>query len=508
MDSRGGKLIWFTLIELIISVTILAILWTIAYFSFEWYSKWARDSVRLNDMSNMKKTLELFTLSKWFYPEPTNWTDFVFSWWLVWTQWVFWDSVLTNIGQFSEKPVDPLFDTEYTYSVTSLKNEYELGWILEWYDMWYTPLINTANADTGYIALVKWTYNWKISKISTWWLDYIISLPSIISSDLSDTSVSSLILNKKLVYKNYSNLPSSYNWSIKNFKLSWGFDFDPWNIVLFSWVLSDIASEYWRINFAKNMQLSYSWTILSSEEEFQQLLSIDTENDSIWTQSFVYNILSNNLNLRDAIIWQDPMLPSLSYKNCREILDSWKSTWSGIYTIKPWSSSFDVYCDMTTDWGWWTLLFSSTQWKRFYNETEVWNTENEEYIRNLQKRKDISYISNDTLVKFWNNIIVWVWKKFPFTSSSNEKFNWIVKSGFWWAWSNLYVWWSKTNASLWGSFWVRNWTFDEHSSGYRYLHRGCVWHYIYEYNVFGGSWYKNWWCSNFNSTTRLSFFVR
>jgi prepilin-type N-terminal cleavage/methylation domain-containing protein len=55
----------FTLVELIVVITILAILWTIAFISLQWYSSQARDSKRLSDVQNIKKSLELFSLNTW-----------------------------------------------------------------------------------------------------------------------------------------------------------------------------------------------------------------------------------------------------------------------------------------------------------------------------------------------------------------------------------------------------------------------------------------------------------
>ena len=43
----------FTLVELIVVITILAILWTIAFISLQWYSKEARDSARLVDARSL-----------------------------------------------------------------------------------------------------------------------------------------------------------------------------------------------------------------------------------------------------------------------------------------------------------------------------------------------------------------------------------------------------------------------------------------------------------------------
>ena len=55
----------FTLIELIVVITILAILWTIAFMSFIWYSVTSRDSLRISDIKTMKTWLELYHLQVW-----------------------------------------------------------------------------------------------------------------------------------------------------------------------------------------------------------------------------------------------------------------------------------------------------------------------------------------------------------------------------------------------------------------------------------------------------------
>jgi len=77
----------FTLVELIVVITILAILWTIAFISLQWYARDARDSVRISDMKNIEKALELWYLNKWKYTDPTNWVSITYLWWLLWNQW-------------------------------------------------------------------------------------------------------------------------------------------------------------------------------------------------------------------------------------------------------------------------------------------------------------------------------------------------------------------------------------------------------------------------------------
>ena len=74
------KKTWFTLVELIVVITIIAILWTIAFISFQNYTKNARDGVRISDINSLKKNLELFITEKWFYPAPDNGTNITYIW--------------------------------------------------------------------------------------------------------------------------------------------------------------------------------------------------------------------------------------------------------------------------------------------------------------------------------------------------------------------------------------------------------------------------------------------
>ena len=122
----------FTLVELIVVITILAILWTIAFISLQWYSATSRNSVRVTDMKSMKTWLELYYLQTSKYAIPTWWIPVTYSWWTVWTQWTFWESVMSNVLKINRKPVDPLTEVEYTYSVTDSKQEFELWWAMEW----------------------------------------------------------------------------------------------------------------------------------------------------------------------------------------------------------------------------------------------------------------------------------------------------------------------------------------------------------------------------------------
>ena len=279
----------FTLVELIVVITILAILWTIAFISLQWYAKDARDSVRAQDIANIKKSLELFITEKWFYPNPSNATDITYSWWVVWSKWIVWNSVVENLWQLNKKPVDPILATEYSYSRTNAKTEYELSWILEWWGVAQTTVLNQAKAATNFMAIVWWNYNGKVLKMSTWWLDYLLALPSITTADVSTTDVTSNVSNKSLVYNKEANLASNFS-SVEWFTTTWWFEYSPSNLVVFEWTKADLWLSAGKVEFIENLQNAYSGSLLSFKPEFENLLSFDAQTQRASATSLALNI--------------------------------------------------------------------------------------------------------------------------------------------------------------------------------------------------------------------------
>ena len=292
---------WFTLVELIVVITILAILWTIAFLSLQWYSATSRDSVRISDMKTMKTWLELFHLKAWKYPLPSSYTEVTYSWWIAWYQWTFWDSVTENIHKINETPIDPLNEVEYTYSITSTKQEYELAWSLEW-DLALNnvrqgsvlSLLSDVNADwtKNWIAYTAWNYNGQILKVSTWWLVYLLALPTIVTSDTSIPTVEDIVTNNKLVFKWYKNLPSSYEWT--SFKVAWETNLNLVsiaNVEVYNWATLPTTTQEIS-TMMTNLKQAYVWTSLENNQNYQDIVNLDTSDQSAIT--ILWNNIVNN----------------------------------------------------------------------------------------------------------------------------------------------------------------------------------------------------------------------
>lgn len=162
----------FTLVELIVVISILAILWTIAFISFNNYFWNARDSVRVTDLKTIHKWIVLFSVWAWVVPLPddyisiTNGTD-IYSY-----QWYAWDNV-KNIAKVSWKAVDPKDGLRYTYATDSNKKKVQLLSYLEnWDNVRFISSIDTNILDRAFAdelnfsnrqVFVVWDMIWVIT---------------------------------------------------------------------------------------------------------------------------------------------------------------------------------------------------------------------------------------------------------------------------------------------------------------------------------------------------------
>lgn len=264
----------FTLVELIVVITILAILWTIAFLSMQWYSQNARDSVRISDLKNIEKWLELFSVKTWFYPDNENVTNVIASWTIIWYQWYFW-SVAARWININKTPLDPLDNQGYIYSLNSTKTKYQLMTFLELSSQ--SSMINQVNAID---------YSKRIPK--TFW-DNLWILLDINNNPISWPSLD--ILNTNSIYTMYFDNTEKITWTWVALKawiawwwLVWYWDFDEWsgNVVYdktwnwnnwtFSWTFWSptwvSGKVWWWLDFSSNSGLTSTW---GSYVEFENL---------------------------------------------------------------------------------------------------------------------------------------------------------------------------------------------------------------------------------------------
>ncbi len=336
----------FTLVEVIVVITILTILWTIAFMSLQWYSEDARDSTRISDLSSIKTLLELYELDAGKYPLTTSWVNITYTWSVVWNQWTFWETVYANVNRLDKIPIDPLTDKEYTYSTLLSRNEYELWWIMEGDEIsmnsekWIINNVATSPLTRGElrgvsaweveaIAYTTWNYNWQMTKSLSWNTCTIFSIPTIITNDTSVTDLEQILTEQKLVYSWYRNLPSSFKTS--KFKYDWWFDFITPKLIAYSdtWScapLTSTTSNTARLTLLQWLQQAYSGTIIQDKWEIKKIVSlnIDLNNPSPELINYSNNYINNTLWWNLPITLLNSTNNNITtYNNCTATTQSW-----------------------------------------------------------------------------------------------------------------------------------------------------------------------------------------
>jgi len=353
----------FTLVELIVVITILAILWTIAFISLQWYSRDARDSTRTADISNIKTSLELFSLQTWKYPTPDNFSTITYSWTAedVWYQWTLWQQVTTNLKQLDEIPLDPLMNTEYIYSVTNSYKEYEVLSLYEW-SVAYNQSPHSISPKGREVAAifpqtyaawtlnltpkVAWTYNGVFVKTKS----YIIPTPSIITAEPGNILLDWTKI-KSQVITNGKNIPNI--WTAKT--NTWALNV---NFIPYTWSINKSSSTWAMITAMKQIQKAYSWTSLAINDTYSYILNqtTDTQLIALW----------NNTILK----WSQPLVVSNNSNTTPPAVNTdFVSTWN--VWIDTWVSWFNnLKLPLQNNW---TYNFTVDWWDWTSNIITTWN---------------------------------------------------------------------------------------------------------------------------------------
>ncbi len=132
----------FTLIELVVTATILVILTSIWFYSYTQNISDARDGARRTDLSALSSQLSLYKKQRGAYPNPGDSFEIRNRGYAVAYQWYMNQKVTLSTAE--RLPLDPDLDIPYIYAVTRNKQEFQLALSLE----------NNENP----FALVEWDY--------------------------------------------------------------------------------------------------------------------------------------------------------------------------------------------------------------------------------------------------------------------------------------------------------------------------------------------------------------
>lgn len=256
----------FTLVELIVVITILAILATVGFISFQWYTSSSRDSVRLADLKNISKSFEINKTQLMAFPLPDNKVDISSSGTIFQYQWELSTDTLKKELNIFNGWVDPVTKKPYWYVVNTNRNKYQIiGFLENSQEISMDLMINMYADNTQKFIKTQWNpLGVLVDQTNN---EVIIDENSTLEIDISSTS-----------------------------------------------------TDYWVV---KN----------------------DTVENVSWADLLAK--LKHRINPRQS---------------CNTILLNWDSVWNGTYIINPTGiagQDFEVYCDMESNNGWWTLFYAN-----------------------------------------------------------------------------------------------------------------------------------------------------
>ncbi len=330
----------FTLVELLVAITILSILGTISIIYF-FNSLWeTRDSSRVSDLNNIVTNLELYYTQESRLPEPDNATDITYQWSIAWKQGLFWSGVVQKIKNFGlDIPKDPKYGNQYVYSVTNNEKEYQVWGVYEKLKSidaitWIAQ--SNFSVETAYVV---WNFNQIMVRSLVWDTYHYIATPSIVASDLSSTWVLDIITGRKLVYHEFFNLPSSYSWFTDTNR--W-FNFNVSDPIVFTGSVTELKTKQGLNSFINKLRYIYATT---PTESFDKYISFLQEE---WV-SKIKKFLKKQYNVDFPYAF-----------SCNDLFLSGEALENGFYKIDPdgdgplWVQ--EVYCDIWDDNKAWTKI--------------------------------------------------------------------------------------------------------------------------------------------------------
>lgn len=224
MYIKKENKIWFTFVELIVTITIVVILSSVWFVSYSWYIWDARDSQRKSDLSQIASALKVYKQKRWYYWFPWDLFYITYSWAVVAQQWRL--NANLHLDSLEKLPFDPKNKESYFYSITNDKQEFEVACTLE----------NQKNN----ISLLKGSYK-SVSKNILPSITLAISAPVGSNIEIQEWNINWWDANRKLfVYDNQNhNLPYIFTEPYA--------PFTDW--VSFTWLLDEVE---WNWDFWQN----------------------------------------------------------------------------------------------------------------------------------------------------------------------------------------------------------------------------------------------------------------
>jgi competence protein ComGC len=246
---------WFTFIELVISITIVAILSVLGFFTYSKSLEDSRDSQRKSEISWVASWFKLYKTKRWEYPTPWSNFNITNSGYLVAIQWKLDENII--ISNIDKIPLDPFIWKPYIFSISKNKQEFQIAATLE--NNWINK------------SLLTWDYKTVSKNI----------LPTIV---LAIDSTIAVEINQLIWLWATNRTKFIFDWTIHNLPYTFSSPFLPYtDSTSFTWLLND--------NNITGLQNS----------DYRSCLEINDDWKNIWTWEYQINsgwlMINSNCNL-------------------------------------------------------------------------------------------------------------------------------------------------------------------------------------------------------------------
>lgn len=424
----------FTLVELIIVILIITILSIIWFISYANYMKTTRDSARVSDINNITNWIELSLIKISKYPLP-EWN--ILTWTLnnnnIFYKWIFWEE-LSRLIEINKLPLDPLLKTNYIYSVSYNKRDYQIWVDFEDEQNVSFNFLNKTYASNFVKSYVKWQYKWYL--IYNWndSKKYITNIPSLILSNSSSWNL--LSQDAYFVVNNNLNTINWQSWSFLKTNDLLRNMFNDQNIELQNLDITDcnnfsniftaqIINKFWKTNYNIFSELEKKYKNCINQTPNPPVVEPIEENTNLYTLTNINNIFQDSSNIISDN-WNTNVC-DINNLNVNTELFNWTKniswalslSWNTIYKIASWNYTLNWTTALADDWYitfWWDCIWFIWAW--------TWTTK---------------IISNFTW--WWIKTTAWIfWVRWEVWTKTNIIISWITIENSTWA-TNRYNFW-------------------------------------------------------------------
>lgn len=482
----------FTLVELLVSISIIAILWMLLLASLEWYRSNARDGARLSELSNIDLQFEMSLFQGLKLQIPDEPITLESDWVIVWYQWYLSEYILNNIWVYGWWK-DPLDHAYFTYRINGKKSTFQIMWFMEdstdmsWiFYKTYAADLSKRQPNTKWKALwilLEQATNKPLQQVKTWVLDLRLDNTQI-NMYLSNTSKRSWTVNE--LYWTLETLGLSQNFVDPKECPTW-FIPVPWNRDL--WQTAFCVAKYemsyhWLRQTDNTLDWnSYSykdnwdqWIIVSEQwnSPIAEITQLEAINECKWMWEW-YHLITNNewvtiarnienqpINWSSGIVWVNYIYNGIS----NDILMWCDWNWENNLPTANifWTITWDINCvnqrnKLFLSNGEEIWDFSGNLWEHVNKANTIdWTNystlTNPELITNSASRWNWSEVSNDDKLVYWPLVWInsdnWIWRFYQGTwnifirggTASTGLNTWIY---------SIYLGWNSTSLNrLWG----------------------------------------------------------